>query len=562
MKLSTIPNVYRNVARAREIVSVLSKYGLADWISRLNMDFAKNIFKDPSGEAIADHSRDARIRLALSELGPTFIKFGQLLSTRPDLVGASLANELGQLCSDAPIDPIQEIRTIVEEDLGQPIDTIFRSFSDEPLASASIGQVHAATLMTGEHVVVKVQHPGIAQTIRKDVDVMGGLAQLAERIPEFAAYNPSKTFAEFQRTLIRELDFGREERNLQQFAARFDDDPTVTIPDPISDYCTSRVLTMQRLDGIKLKEITGEINSGLDPEKLAMNGANLYLEMIFVDGHYHADPHPGNILVQNGNVIGLLDFGMVGRIDEAIREDIEEMMFALVQGDSIHLASVISRIGDIPPNLDKSAFRTDLADFVSHFAGQSLEHFDLASALTEMADMIFRYKITLPPQVSMLLKTLITLEGTAKLLNPTFSIVEVMRPFHRRALMRRLSPKRRIRKLRRAYMEVEHLLSVLPGRLTEILDQVQSGTFDVHLDHRGLSPSINRLVLGMLTSALFLGSSLMLSRQVPPILFQEPSFMGLHNVSILGLGGCIVSFMVGLRLLRAIVKSGHLDAQD
>ncbi len=562
MKLSSIPNVYRNVARAREIVSVLSKYGLADWISRLNLDFAKNIFKDATGEAIARNPRDVRIRMALSELGPTFIKFGQLLSTRPDLVGAALARELSQLCSDAPADPIQEVRQTVEDDLGQPIETIFADFADDPLASASIGQVHKATLLSGEPVVVKVQHTGIGKTIRNDVDVMGGLAQLAERIPELAVYHPSATFAEFQRTLLRELDFGREERNLQQFAARFEENLTVNIPHPVSEYCTPRVLTMQDLHGIKLSEITGNADSGLDPEELAINGANLYLEMIFVDGHYHADPHPGNILIQPGNVIGLLDFGMVGRIEETLREEIEEMMMALVQGDSIHLAAVIARIGQMPASLDKVAFRSDLADFVSHFATQSLDNFDLSAALTEMADMIFRYKIILPPQVSMLLRTLLTLEGTAKALSPTFSILEVMRPFQRRALMRRLSPQRRIKRMRRAYMEVEHLMSVLPGRLTEILDQIQSGTFDVHLDHRGLSPSINRLVLGMLTSALFLGSSLMLSRQVPPILFQQPSIMGLHNVSILGLSGCVLSFLIGLRLLRAIVKSGHLDPND
>ena len=562
MKLSSIPNVYRNMNRTREIVSVLSKYGLADWISRLNLDFAKNIFKDPAGEALARHTREARTRMALTELGPTFIKLGQLLSTRPDLVGASLAAELGKLCSDAPADPIHEVRKVVEDELGQPMDTIFRHFSPDPLASASIGQVHAATLQTGESVVVKVQHVGIAKTIRKDIDVMGGLAQLAERIPELAVYRPSATLAEFQRTLLRELDFGREERNLQQFAAKFYDDPTVNIPEPVSELCTPRVLTMQRLEGVKLTEINGEINSGFDPERLALNGANLYLEMIFVDGHYHADPHPGNLLIQQGNVIGLLDFGMVGRIDESLREDFEEMMFALVQGDSIHLASVISRLGKMPVGMDKSSFRTDLADFVSHYTGQSLEHFDLSAALTEMADMIFRYKIVLPPQVSMLLKTLITLEGTAKILQPTFSILEVMRPFQRRALLRRMSPGRRIRKMRRAYMELEHLVAVLPRRMAEILDQVQSGTFDVHLDHRGLAPSINRLVLGMLTSALFLGSSLMLSRQVPPLLFREPTIMGMHNLSILGLSGCTLSLLIGLRLLRAIDKSGHLDPRD
>jgi ubiquinone biosynthesis protein len=562
MKLSTIPNVYRNVNRAREIVSVLSKYGLADWISRFNLDFAKNIFKDPAGEALARHTREARIRMALSELGPTFIKLGQLLSTRPDLVGAALAGELEKLQTSAPADPAAEVHQTIADDLGQSVEQIFRHFTDEPIASASIGQVHAATLKTGEQVVVKVQHTGIAKTIRKDIDVMSGLAQLAERIPEFAVYRPAATLAEFQRTLLRELDFGREERNLQQFAARFADDPAVHIPQPITELCTPRVLTMERIEGVKLTDVTGEINSGLDPEKLARSGANLYLEMIFVDGHYHADPHPGNLLIQPGNVIGLLDFGMVGRIEESLREDIEEMMFALVQSDSIHLASIISRLGKMPTGLDKTSFRADVEDFVSHYAGQSLGHFDLSAALTEMADMIFRYKIILPPQVSMLLKTLITLEGTAKLLHPSFSILEVMRPFQRRALFRRFSPQRRIRKIRRAYMEMEHLMAVFPRRMMEILDQVQSGTFDVHLDHRGLGPSINRLVLGMLTSALFLGSSLMLSRQVPPLLFQTPMFMGLHNVSILGLSGCTISILIGLRLLRAIVKSGHLDPRD
>ena len=562
MKISSIPNIYRNVNRAREIISVLSKYGLAGWLSRLNIDFAKNLLKDGEGHALARHSREARIRMSLSELGPTFIKLGQLLSTRPDVVGTCLADELGHLRTSAPTDPFDSVRQTIMEDLGQPVEQIFRHFSPEPIASASIGQVHAATLQDGEAVVVKVQHSGIANTIRRDVDVMSGLTQLAEKIPELAVYRPAATFAEFQRTLLRELDFGREERNLQQFASRFANDATLHIPQPVSEYCTPRVLTMERLDGAKLTDITEYSNSGIDREKVARHGANLYLEMIFSDGHYHADPHPGNIVVLPGNVIGLLDFGMVGRIDEELREDIEEMMFALVQRDSMHLGNVIARLGKMPPGMDEASFRIDLADFVSHYAGHSLQQFDLSGALNEMSNMIFRYKIVLPAQVSLLLKTLVTLEGTAKLLHPTFSILDVMQPFQRRALLRRLSPQRRLRKIRRAYMEMEHLVSVLPKRLMDILEQVQSGTFDVHLDHRGLGPSINRLVLGMLTSALFLGSSLMLSRQVPPLLFQRPTIMGLHNVSVLGLSGCVMSLLVGLRLLRAIVKSGHLDKPD
>lgn len=558
MKLSSIPHAFRNVNRATEIVSVLSKYGLANWLSRLNLDFAKGLIKDREGLAIASQSSEARIRLALTELGPTFIKLGQLLSTRPDIAGWALAEELGKLRRDAPQDPPHVAKRIVEEELGQPVTQLFREFSDEPIASASIGQVHRAVLQNGEQVAVKVQHEGIADTIRKDVEVMGGLAQLAEHIPEFTPYRPAVTFAEFQRTLLRELDFGREERNLQDFADRFADNPTVRIPRPFGEFCTPRVLTMEWVPGKQLNELD---SAECDLEKVARNGADLYLEMIFTDGFYHADPHPGNVVVLPGNVIGLHDFGMVGRIDEELREDIEEMMVAITQQDATHLANIISRIGKTPIDLDQAAFRIDLADFVSHYGRQSLENFDMSAALTEMTSMIFRYRILLPPQVSLLLKTLISLEGTAKMLNPGFSLIEVMRPFQRKALLRRLSPQRRIRKMRRMYLEFEHLVGIFPRRLTDILEQIQSGTFDVHLDHRGLSPSINRLVLGMMTSALFLGSSLLLSRNVPPLLFRREGPLGLRDVSILGLAGCVMSLLIGLRLIRAIMKSGHLDRE-
>jgi ubiquinone biosynthesis protein len=297
-------------------------------------------------------------------------------------------------------------------------------------------------------------------------------------------------------------------------------------------------------------------------DKLARHGTEIYLEMIFTDGLFHADPHPGNVVLLPGNVIGLLDFGMVGRIDEQLRENIEEMLFSIVNRDPIHLSSIITRVGKVPPELDEIALRTDVADFVSHYANQPLESFELAGALNEMTEMIFRYKIMLPPQLGMLIKVLVTLEGTSKLLNPNFSLMEIMRPFHRRALVRRFSPRRQIRKIRRVYLEFEHLASVLPRRLMDILEQVQTGTFDVHLDHRGLEPSVNRLVLGMLASALFLGSSLLLSQQVPPLLFQKGTIFGLKDVSLLGMGGCLISLLLGLRLLRAIGKSGHLDRHD
>jgi ubiquinone biosynthesis protein len=284
--------------------------------------------------------------------------------------------------------------------------------------------------------------------------------------------------------------------------------------------------------------------------------------MIFKHGFYHADPHPGNLVLLPNNVIGLIDFGMVGRIDERLRENIEEMLMSIVNRDVPMLCAVIKRVGRVPSDLDEGALSVDVADFVGHYATQSLAHFDLSGALNDMIEIIRRNQIVLPAQVALLIKVLVTLEGTAKMLNPNFSLMEVMQPFHRTLLLRRLSPMRKLRKLRRLYMDLEHLVDILPQRIVDILEQVQTGKFDVHLDHRGLEPSVNRLVLAMMASALFLGSSLMLSNYVPPLLFPVNAFWGIHRLSLLGLSGCVVSILVGLRLLRAIGKSGHLDRKD
>src|SRR6185369_11606451 len=301
--------------------------------------------------------------------------------------------------------------------------------------------------------------------------------------------------------------------------------------------------------------------AGVDREEVARRGANLYMQMIFTHGFFHADPHPGNIVLLPGNVIGLIDFGMVGRIDERLREQIEDMLMAIVQHDVPLLVRIIKQIGRAPPQLDEAGLSNDVADFVGHYATQSLDCFPVGAALSDMIEIMRRYRITLPTSVAMLIKTLVSLEGTGKLLSPRFSLMEVMQPFQRGMLLRRLSPARQAKKLRRLYMEVEQLIEVLPQRVIQILEQVQDGKFDVHLDHRGLGPSVNRLVLGMLASALFVGSSFLLSYQVPPLLFHqtEPAWLGLKNLSLLGLSGCSLSLLVGLRLLRAIGKSGHLD---
>ena len=559
MRISTIPHLYRNVKRWTEIISVLSKYGLADWLSQTNIEFIKVRLKDRDGEILARLTRESRIRLALTELGPTFIKLGQLLSTRPDLIGKELADELKLLQTEVSADPPEQVRATVEVELGQKIEEVFAEFNLTPIASASIGQVHAARLHSGERVVVKVQHANIERKVQEDLEVLAGLALLAEQFPEFANYRPSANVAEMGRMLKRELDFGREERNLNQFTAMFKDDPTVCIPHPWTDFCTSRVLTMDLVDGMSISQPTQLLAAGIDGNEVARRGAELYLQMIFTHGHFHADPHPGNIVVLPGNVIGLLDFGKVGRIDERLREDIEEMLVAMVNHDTPMLTMLIQRIGRAPGNLDQTGLTADIADFVGHFSTQALDQFDLGGALTEMIEIVRRYRIQLPPQVAQLIKVLVTLEGSAKLLSPKFSLMELMRPFQKRMLLRRLNPARHFRKLRRFFIEIEQLAEILPRRVMDMLDQAQAGKFDVHLDHRGLGPSVNRLVLGMMTSALFLGSSLLMAYNVPPILFSEKTYFGLQNVSILGFLGNCLSILIGLRLIHAIGKSGHLD---
>ena len=569
---TSIPQLYRNVKRWTEIISVLSKYGLADWLRRLNIDWMKDLIRAPDGELVSHQKKSVLIRMALTELGPTFIKFGQLLSTRPDLIGPELADELSQLQSDAPSDDFSEVRETVEKELGKSIEQVFESFDEQPIASASIGQVHRATLLPGigssngaadlDDVVVKVRHTNIERKIETDLDILSGLASLAERLDDFKNYQPTLIVDEVSKTLRRELIFDREYRNLIQFRVIFKKERSVVIPKPIGALCSTQMLTMQRLDGIKLRDAQENPPPGIELVNIAKNGANIYLKMIFQHGFYHADPHPGNILLMKNGKLGLIDFGMVGRISEQLREDVETMLVAIVNRDVPLLAMVIKRIGKCPSNLNESALHGDIADFVGQYSTQVLSQFEMSAALRDFVEMVRRYNILLPAEASLLIKTLISLEGTARLLNPEFSLMEIMKPYQRLLTLRRLSPTRQARKMQRFYMQLEQLADGLPQRITHILEQVQSGRFDIHLDHRRLGPTVNRLVLGMLTSALFLGSSWMLSANVPPLLFPEQGPWGIRDLSVLGLFGMVFSVLLGFRLVWAIRKSGNLDQQE
>ena len=553
MKFTALTRLERNVHRTGEIIGVLAKYGLADWVKGLSFSWIQARIKSVDGQSIPNLKFEERVRLALTELGTTFIKLGQMLSTRPDLAGPELARELAHLQTAAPADAPDTARATIEAELGKPLNDLFAQFDEAPMASASIAQVHLARLHSGEQVVVKVQHAGIAEKIMPDLDILAGLAELVEKhASQVRLYQPAAVVRQFRRTLLRELDFTFERRNLEEFARHFAQDDTVHFPRPYAQCSTRRVLTMERLEGILGTDSAALAASGADLNEFARRGATMYLEMIFRDAFYHADPHPGNLMLLPGGVVGVLDCGMVGRLDEELAEGLDEMLMAVLAHNSADLGDVLLRLGSAPVGAPRDQLRADLTDFVGDYVGQSIQDMDLSGALNSLFEIIRRYDITLPAPVSLLLRTLVELEGTAQRLSPQFSLAEVFRPFYTTMVRRRLSVRGLLGRLQHAYRDWERLAESLPRDLGEVLQRVRDGTFAVHLDHRHLDPVINRLVLGVMTASLFVGSSLLWSMKAPPTL---------AGVSVFGGAGYLLAAYLGWRLLRAIKKSGDINSK-
>ena len=517
----------RHARRIGEVAGILARYGLADWLATSGFELPKRFFTTSDGALLTDQSRASRIRMAVSELGTTYIKLGQMLSTRSDLVGMEVADELVKLQTDALPDLPETARLTVAEELGKPVDELFAAFADAPIASASIGQVHCARLHDGTEVVVKIQHPDIESRIRADLEILSVLASVAEHSDELKRYQPQAVVSEFQRSLLRELDFKREERNLAQFAQNFAANAGLRFPKAFPELSTSRVLTMERLEGTSFREV-GELGLPLEArDDLARRGATAWMDMIFRDGFYHADPHPGNLVVMEGGVLGIFDCGMVGRMDDFLREAVEELLMCIASQDGPMLARILMRLCNPPADFDEAAFSSDISDFISFYGGQPLEHFPLGNALAEVARCVSRYRLVMPSGMAQLLKVMVMLDGTARLLSPQLNLTEIIVPYQKRMVLRQMSPRRQLKKLNRLVSEWRYLAQHLPKGMLDLVKQVQEGRFDVHLEHRRLEPAVNRLVMGMVTSALFLGSSMLLSNRVPPLIWGEHSLLGL-----------------------------------
>lgn len=558
--LTAIPRLARSLARVVEIARTLMKYGLGDVLKKLDYDFVRRWTRDTAVARLSEETREVRIRLALTELGTTFIKFGQVLSTRRDVIGHALGEELEKLQSCVPADPFDVTRATLEAELKRPLAELFATFEEQPLASASIGQVHRATLPDGRRVAVKVQHPGIARLVEDDTAILAELAALAEKfLPELRTYRPVKLVAEFERTLTRELDFHRELRHLQLFRSAFSGDPCVVFPEPLPTHSTGRVLTMELLDGVPFNRTDELKAAGADFAALAQRGARVFLDMVFRDGFFHADPHPGNVLYlrptpeRPDGAIALLDAGMVGRIDERLRGRIERGVVAAIRKDSVALTEQVIQVGEVPAHFDAAALQCEVADQLAFYHGMPLEQFRLGAALNELTDAVRRYQVALPPTVAMLLRMLVMLEGTARTLSPAFNFVELLKPYQRKLVMKKLSPRRVFRRLSAAVGDWDELVRTLPRQIGTLFRSAQQQGLVVQLSHRHLEPSVNRLVFGMMVSALFVGSAMMWAFGAPPLVWGASAF---------GVAGCAGSALLGYRLYRAILHTGTLEERD
>jgi len=554
MLLDSLTRIGHNAQRLNEIIAVLGKYGLADWLGGLKYEWFQNRLVSSDGQRLGPLTQETRIRLALTELGTTFIKLGQVLSTRPDLVPPELARELSLLQTGTPPDPPEVIARTVAAELGKLPPELFAEFAPEPFASASIGQVHHARTRGGRRVVVKVQHDGITTRVERDLALMAGLAELLEKhVAEFRSYQPAATVRQFRRTLLRELDFNAERRSLEQFARNFANDTSVRFPEVVPELCSHRVLTMELLEGVPGTDRAALAATGADLSEFAMRAAAMYMNMIFRDGLYHADPHPGNYLLLPGTVVGMVDCGMIGRLDESTRELFEAIIMAILDRDTHELTDLVIRLGSAPASLDRDALRAEIGEFIADYGHQTLRDFDLSGALRQMVDIIRRFHIVLPAEVAMLLRTLIVLEGTSRQLSPSFSLVEVLRVYHEQHGGVRQLPGRLARRAHRFYRDWDRLLTATPGDLADIIRRLRAGSLKVRHDLTRLESTVHHLAVALLVAALFLGSALLYSHAVPPLLWGIP---------LLPAAGILAAGFLGARLLWTIRGAERHDPRD
>lgn len=560
-KIGVIGRTYRHLNRYRQILTILFKYGFGDLLDRLKIDqyiqAGLQAISKKRSDRVEKLTRPQRLRMAFEELGPTYIKLGQVLSTRPDLVPADIANELAKLQDEVPPFSFEDVEEVVEVEFGKPAEALFDELNPQPLASASIGQVHSARLKDGEAVAVKFQRPGIQKVIEVDLEIMLHLATLAERhIKEFEIHRPVKIVEEFARALEKEIDYTTEAAYMERIARQFLDHPFVCIPLVFREFTTSRVLTTELIDGIKISKTEKLEAAGLDKKVIADRLVGLVLKQTFDYGFFHADPHPGNIFVLADNVICMVDFGMMGIVDRATREAFVDLIDSVVHQNEVKTAQVLLRLTEWEEQPDIRALEREFADFMGRHLYKPLKDMEIGKLLQDLIDLTLRFRLRIPPDIFLMIKALSTVEDVGRTLDPEFDLIAHAKPFIKQVKLERFAPQRISSDVFDMMSRLLQFFHQFPKDLMDLTAMIREQRLIFQLEHRGLETLLatqdqtsNRMSFAIIIAALIIGSALIVISEIPPLIF---------GISMIGIIGYLVAAVMGIWLLVAIIKKGRL----
>lgn len=551
----------RDLGRLHEIGSVLVRYGFGDLVRRIGLagalERAGQALHWRQPEELAHLQPPARVRRALETLGPTFVKFGQVLSTRVDLFTPDWIAELSKLQNQTPVLPFDAIREQLVEDLGGPPEGVFAQLDTEAMAAASLAQVYRARLQDGTPVILKVRRPGIRPIIEADLRLLARLAEMAEsQSPDLRRYRVRDIVEQFARSMRRELDFAAEGRSAERVARHFIGRDEIVIPRVHWTYTGERLNVQDDVEGIGGQDIAGIEAAGMSRRLLARRGAEAVLKMMLEDGFFHADPHPGNVCYLPGNRVAFYDFGMVGRLSEDRRLEIVLLLNGLVAGNADAVSEILLDWGgdEVGSAVDSGRLRSDIDDFIDQYRGVPLRELDMGSMMTDLTTLLRAHALLLPPDLSLLIKSFITLEGMGRTLDPEFDMASMAQPFLARVLKDAWSPKALATRTREGGQALMWILGKLPRDLNRTIRLIRRGRIGVDVDVGGLErfgnqvdKAITRLTMGIVTAALIVGSSIVMNSQNER----------LSGWLSLGTVGFLAAAVGGVALLISIWRSGR-----
>ncbi|OQP07131.1 ABC transporter [Geobacillus sp. 46C-IIa] len=552
----------RHIGRYHEIAVALLRHGFGMIVDELG--FSSFLSLPPRGRAEQGKREGKtvgeRLRLVLEELGPTFIKLGQIASTRPDLIPDYIIRELEKLQDQVPPFPFSEVRRIVEAELGGSLEELFRSFDEPPLAAASLGQVHRAVLPSGQAVVVKVQRPHIAARIETDLDILQDLAMLAERRLDWAAsYRLSEIVDELAKSLRQELDYMAEARHAETFAKQFAGDPSMYVPSVFWEYTTKIVLTMEYVEGIKLGEIERLKESGYSLKALAERLTVSMLKQMFEHGFFHGDPHPGNVFVLPGGVLAFIDFGLMGRLRPHVKHHLSSLVIALMRQNTDGVLNAIYGLGLVPDEVDEGKLRDDMDELREKYYRVPLGEVSLGEAVGDLLTVAFRHGIRIPSDLTLLGKALLTVEGVVETLDPQFRVMDVAEPFGKKLLKERLRPDRVAETAWKRVADYGELLLRLPDSVKELTKVMRRGKLQLEMtasDLEALLRKLDQISNRLSISIVLLSLSIVMAGMMIASSLGRQSML-LWKIPVIEIGFGIVAIMFGW-LLYSIFRSGKL----